>query len=230
MKAAAPCCAPGQWRESKAGEDRIDFRYVTLRYCIAFAYGLKEFQVSGPAWVGETRYDIVAKAAAGTRHNQLPAMVRQLLGARFKLQAHHEPKEFNVFVIVVGKKGLKLKESPPDPERADGASIGMSMSPEGLGRIEVKHGSMAALAGTLSRLLGRPVVDLTRLTAVYDFELEYAPEDARGMIMPDSSGQPVSREVSVFASMQKLGLSLEAQKPTLDAIIVDSAEKAPSEN
>ena len=48
VKPAAPCCAPGQWRESKALDDRIDFRYVTLRYCIAFAYRLKEFQVSGP--------------------------------------------------------------------------------------------------------------------------------------------------------------------------------------
>ena len=41
-----PVLRCGQWRESKAGEDRIDFRYVTLRYCVAFAYSLKEYQVS----------------------------------------------------------------------------------------------------------------------------------------------------------------------------------------
>jgi len=225
IKAAAPCCAPGQWRESKAAEDRIDFRYVTLRYCIAFAYGLREYQVSGPAWIGETRYDIVAKAAPGTRHNQLPDMMQQLLAERFQLQAHHETKEFSVFVLAVSKKGSRLKESPPDPDRPEGANVGMSMSPNGIGRIEVKHGTMASLANTLTRILGRPVVDLTGLTAVYDFDLEYAPEDANIVISkPDEGG------VSVFASIQNLGLTLSAQKPPLDAIVVDRAEKVPSEN
>ena len=40
-------------------------------------------------------------------------------------------------------------------EHRDGANIGMSMSFMGVGRIEVKGGNMAALANTLSRLLGR---------------------------------------------------------------------------
>src|SRR5690348_8234319 len=93
VKPAAPCCAPGQWRESKAGDDRIDFRYVTLRYCVAFAYGLKEYQVSGPAWIAEARYDIVAKGPAGTGHDQLPAMVQTLLAERFRLELHREKKE-----------------------------------------------------------------------------------------------------------------------------------------
>jgi hypothetical protein len=48
IKPAVPCCAPGQWRESKAGVDRIDFPNATLRYRIAFAYRAKEYQISGP--------------------------------------------------------------------------------------------------------------------------------------------------------------------------------------
>jgi len=234
VKPAAPCCAPGQWRESKAGEDRIDFRYVTLRYCIAFAYRIKEYQVSGPAWLGEIRYDIVAKGPAGTRHDQLPDMVRQLLAERFKLQVHHETKEFNVFVIAVGRNGPKLKESSPEAGSADGASIGMSMTPSGLGRIEVRHGNMTALANTLSRVLGRPVVDLTGLTGRYDFDLEYAREEGGGMAMavPPGGAPPSTPEfgISIFASIQQLGLKLEAQKPPLDAVVVDRAEKTSTEN
>jgi uncharacterized protein (TIGR03435 family) len=69
----------GNPRESKAGVDRIDFRYATLRYSIAFAYRLKEYPVFGPAWLGELRYDIVAKGPEGTRHDQLPEMVQALL-------------------------------------------------------------------------------------------------------------------------------------------------------
>ena len=36
-----PSAPSAPWRESKAGADRIDFPKATLRYCIAYAYGLK---------------------------------------------------------------------------------------------------------------------------------------------------------------------------------------------
>src|SRR5260370_12043769 len=84
VKPAAPCCAPGQWRESKAGVDRIDFPNATLRSSIAYAYGLKEYQISGPSWLGELRYDIVAKGPAGTLREQLPGMMQALLAQRFQ--------------------------------------------------------------------------------------------------------------------------------------------------
>ena len=108
VKAAAPCCAPGQWRESKLLDDRIDLRYVTMKYCVAAAYGLKEYQVSGPAWITETHYDILAKAAEGTRKEQIPAMLQALLAERFQLEVHREKKEFNVFALVIAKGGPKL--------------------------------------------------------------------------------------------------------------------------
>src|SRR4051794_6394672 len=114
VKPAAPCCAPGQWRESKGLDDRIDFRYGTKKYCVAAAYGLKEYQVSGPLWITEGRYDILAKAPEGTRKEQIPAMLQALLAERFKLEVHREKKEFNVFAIVVGKNGPKLTESPKE--------------------------------------------------------------------------------------------------------------------
>ncbi len=235
VKPAAPCCAPGQWRESKAGVDRIDFPNATLRYCIAFAYGLKEYQISGPSWLGELRYDIVAKGPAGTLHEQLPGMMQALLAQRFKLEAHSETKEFSVFALVVGKNGSKLKESPPEPAgESAGARFGMSMSPSGVGRLEVKNGNMTALANTLARLLGRPVVDLTALTGRYDFDLEYSSEDSNGMRMANPSGGslPSAAEpgVSIFGSIQQVGLKLDAKKLPLKAIVVDGAEKTPTGN
>src|SRR5690349_14345906 len=73
---------PREWREPKAGVDRIDFPNVTLRYCLAFAYGLKEYQVSGPSWINEQRYDVLAKAPEGTTKEQLPQMMQALLAQR----------------------------------------------------------------------------------------------------------------------------------------------------
>lgn len=214
VKPAAACCAPGQWRESQVGEDRIDLRYVTVRYCLALANRVKEFQVFGPSWINELRFDIVAKATEGTRRPQIPEMVQTLLAERFKLQVHHEVREFDVYVIAVGKKGVALQELPPDPGRAPGAAIGLSVSPAGVGRIEVKHGTIASLAGTLSRIVGRPVVDHTSLAAAYNFDLEYEPQDG----------------ASVSISIRKLGLTMEARKLPMDAIVVDRAEKVPTEN
>jgi uncharacterized protein (TIGR03435 family) len=227
--------ASGQWRESKSGVDRIDFPNVTLRYCVAFAYGLKEYQVSGPGWINELRYDVVAKGPDGTRREQLPEMMQVLLDQRFKLQFHNETKEFNVFALTVGKGGPKLKESVPEPGiEASGARFGMSMSPSGVGRLEAKSATMTALANTLSRMLGRPVVDMTALTARYDFDLEYSVEDSNAMrIAPPPGGAlPTATEpgVSVFGSIQQFGLRLDARKVPLKAIVVDQAERTPSEN
>jgi uncharacterized protein (TIGR03435 family) len=234
VKSAAPCCAPGQWRESRAGEDRIDFRYVNLKYCIAFAYGVKEFQISGPSWLGEARFDIVAKAGAGTKHGELPKLMQALLAERFRMQAHREPKEFNVVVLSVGKTGPKLQESPVVPDAPQGAAVGLSMNANGVGRMEVKRGTMTSLANSLVRVLGRPVIDKTELSGRYDFELEYSREDAGGMAVQIAGApqpQPANEfGVSVFASIQKLGLKLDVQKLTLEAIVVDQAEKSPTEN
>jgi uncharacterized protein (TIGR03435 family) len=234
VKPAAPCCAPGQWRESKAGDDRIDFRYVTLRYCIAFAWQVKEYQVTGPAWLGDLRYDLVAKGAEGTRREQLPGMMQALLGERFGVEVHHEKKDFNVFALLVGSNGPKLKESPEEPEGPEGARFGISMSATGVGRMEVRHGDMAALANTLLRLVGRPVVNLTGLAGRYDFDLEFSPEDAHGTLIPATAGgaAPAATEFgsSIFNSIQRIGLKLEAQKRPLDVIVVDRAEKTATEN
>ena len=227
--------ASSQWRESKAGVDRVDFPNVTLRYCLAFAYGLKEYQVSGPSWLGELRFDIVAKGPDGTRREQLPGMMQVLLAQRFKLQARKETKEFSVFALVVGKNGPKLKESPPESGgEAAGAKFGMSMSSSGVGRLEVKNAAMAALTNTLARILGRPVVDLTALPGRYDLDLEYSMEDGNGMRMAPPSGgtiQPAAEPgVSIFGSIQQFGLKLDARKLPLPAITVDQAEKTPTEN
>jgi uncharacterized protein (TIGR03435 family) len=229
-----PVVTPGPWRESKIGEDRVDFPGATLRSCIAFAYGLKEFQVSGPAWIGELKYDILAKAPAGTRRDQFPGMMQTLLAQRFQLQVHQETREFAVYPLEVSKSGPKLKESPAAAEGTpEGASFGMSMTSSGIGRIEARRATMTSLANTLGRLLGRPVIDLTGLTARYDLDLEYSREDGNAMRMAGmAGGSPPESEpgISLFGSIQQFGLKLDGRRIPMPAIVVDRAEKTPTEN
>ena len=225
--ASVKVAVPGPWRESKTGVDRIDFPGVTLRSCLAFAYGLKEYQISGPGWLGELKYDIVAKGPAGTRREQLPGMMQALLAQRFQLQTHTETREFSVFTLAVGKNGPNLKESILEPGAEEtGARFGMSMASAGVGRLEAKHTNMTALANTLARLVGAPVVDRTGLSGRYDLDLEYSPADATAMALPPTA----ESGVSVFESIQQFGLKLEARRLPLPAIVVDRAEKKPTEN
>jgi uncharacterized protein (TIGR03435 family) len=231
VKPAAPCCAPGQWRESKVLDDRIDFRYVTLRYCIAAAYRLKEYQVFGPPWINEVRFDILAKAADGARREQIPEMIQTLLAERFKLEVHREKREFNVFTLVVGKNGPKLKPSPAETDNQGGANFGISMT-GAVGRLEARRSDMTALANTLPRFVGRPVVNLTELPGRFDFELEFSPDDVKGMRidLPPPTTASAEFGMSIFTSIQKVGLKLEPQKLPLDSIVVDRGEKTPVEN
>jgi len=237
VKEAAACCAPGQWPSNRPGADRLTFRNVTLWYCITYAYGVKSYQLSGPDWLKTPRFDIVAKGSEGTRHEQLPEMMQTLLAERFKLQVHHESREIGGLALLAGKDGPKL--SPAATELPDGAKIGMSMSADGTMRMDVRNGSMATLATNLTGLLGRPVIDRTGLTGRYDFVIEFSRNDSAGTRGSGGYNEPPSMPpapsgaepgLSVFSTIRKLGLRLEAEKFPTDVVVVDQAERTPTGN
>ena len=95
---------------------RVDIGSMSLADLIQAAYKVKNYQVSGPDWMKEQRFDILAKMPDGASKDDVPAMLQALLAERFKLTIHREDKEHPVYALVVGKGGPKLKESPPDSE------------------------------------------------------------------------------------------------------------------
>jgi uncharacterized protein (TIGR03435 family) len=201
---------------------------------------MKSYQVTGPDWLRDARFDIVAKGPAGTTREQLPAMMQALLAERLKLQVHHETRELPGLALIVGKNGPKLKESAPGSGDAEGgAHFGMSMSPKGGERMEVTNASMPKLANTLTALLGRPVLDKTGLTGAYDFILEFTrtetagPKASGGYREPPAMPPPMPGAepgLSIYSSIQQLGLKLDPRKIPMDTIVIDHAEKTPSEN
>jgi uncharacterized protein (TIGR03435 family) len=91
---------------------RATYTFSTIRDLIVDAYGVKRSQVSGgPNWLDSERFDIVAKVPGGATKEQVKAMLKNLLAERFKLTLHSESKELPIYALVVGPKGLKLKES-----------------------------------------------------------------------------------------------------------------------
>jgi uncharacterized protein (TIGR03435 family) len=183
-------------------------------------------------------------------------MLQNLLAERFHMTVHREKREQPVYALVVGKNGPKLKKSaedalpaPPQP----GANLpprkgGMKISTNG--HLEASGVTMSGLSDMLSNILDRPVVDKTELPGNYDIVLDVAPEDLVGMkrlaatFGPPPAGKPtggkapgeagpapeVAPSASVFTAVQQLGLRLEGRKLPVEFIVVDKADKVPTEN
>ena len=98
---------------------RAEFIYLSLKDLIVYAYKVKPYQVDGPSWMGDQRFDIQAKMPDGSTRDDAPAMLQELLAERFKLAIHRSQEEHKVLALVVGKAGPKLKESPAAPEDID---------------------------------------------------------------------------------------------------------------
>ena len=102
---------------------------ITAKALIAYAYDVREFQISGgPGWIGSDEYDIVAKPDGDVRGDRVLAMARALLAERFHLSLHRESKEMPVVALVVAKGGPKLLPSTGSgyPEVEGGAGGGSS--------------------------------------------------------------------------------------------------------
>jgi uncharacterized protein (TIGR03435 family) len=103
---------------------RVDIGGMPLTTLIQQAFRVKLFQVVAPDWARESRWDILATLPDGGSQEQVPEMLGALLADRFKLVAHRENKELPVYALVVGKGGLKMKASVPDPGAAADAPAG----------------------------------------------------------------------------------------------------------
>jgi uncharacterized protein (TIGR03435 family) len=239
---------------------QLTYTYVSLKDLILSAYELKNYQVICPDFVTSDRYDVAAKIPAGGHRDQVRPMLQSLLEDRFKLKFHRDTKEFPVYGLVVGKGGLKLKESSPEaePEGAPNRNVSVSATggPNGVSvdlgkgsyfsfsnnKLEAGKIEMPRFADVLARFMDRPVVDMTGAKGSYDIKLDFTPEDYQAMLIRSAIAAGVSLppqalkllEISsgdsLGTALQLVGLKLESRKAPLPVLVVDHMEKAPTEN
>lgn len=154
IRPAAPMVLPGRGgagTDGKGGipgrcvqrltldQSRLDIRCYSLgKLMWAWAFGVPPSRLIGPGWMGDSasdwtggpRFDIMAKLPDGASRNQVPAMLQNLLAARFKLTAHREFSELSVYALVAAKGGLNLQ--PASPEPASDPSPGEPMNMNGI--------------------------------------------------------------------------------------------------
>jgi uncharacterized protein (TIGR03435 family) len=234
--------------------------WFSLKDYVAMAYRLKDYQVVGPPWIGSERFDIAAKLPSGATREQIPEMMQALLADRFRMKMHRENRDFPVYALVVGKGGLKIKESADAAGNTDTPQAGINVNVSGgregttvnLGqgayftignnRFEARKLTMTVFADSLARFVDRPIVDMTGLKGAYDFTIEFTPEDFRAMMVRGAvtAGVNLPPEAlrlleggpgdSMFGAVERLGLKLERRKTPVPVVVVDEVSRTPGEN
>ena len=201
----------------------LTMRSVSLKSAIRWAYHVMDYQVSGPDWLSAERFDIAAKTAAPATEDQLRLMLQTLLAERFKLALHRQTRELPAYVLSVGKNGPKFQESQSEGET--------DVKPDpGRMSVAVRRAPVSQLVEVLSNVLRMPVVDQTQLKGRYDITINAAKYAAE--LTPKGPGEaPIDLVALIMTGVQEeFGLKLESRKVPLDLLIIDLAEKIPTEN
>ena len=135
--------------------------------------------------------------------------------------------------LVIAKGGPKLREAKPDGTHPGAGSMQGSVLG---GEVIAQAVPVPRLAHELTLMLGHPVSDKTELKGVYDFKLQFTPDNRlqppnglapneRLPVRPADSNVP-----SLFDALQEqLGLKLESGKGPVEVIVIDHVER-PSPN
>jgi uncharacterized protein (TIGR03435 family) len=189
---------------------------ASLKTLLVIAYGLIEQRIFGPEWLDVEKYDITAKAPEGITDDQVMPLLQALLKDRFQLQSHMETREMAAYDMVVGKSGAKLMPFDPSHPSGQPRFAGGSML--------VGVGTGAQIADALARAAGRPVIDKTGLEGRFAWSVSYTPFSS------DANAAATGPPDILAAVQEQLGLRLEPKKESLQVLVVDHVERAPSEN
>jgi uncharacterized protein (TIGR03435 family) len=227
-----------EWRGGRFIRMESTHRFIArnhaLKTLIAAAYNISPRAIlGGPVWLDSDRYDIQAMAPGETRPSldEQMTMLRALLADRFQLAFHREPQEMPVFRLTIAKGGPKLKPAvaPKESSPTGPSPLIFMVSPQ-LVELPAKQASMADLASVFQRsALDRPVLDETKLAGLFDFDLEFAPDEGVfGGVLGRGPESP-TRPGLMTAIQEQLGLKLEAARGTVQTLVIDRLER-PSAN
>lgn len=171
---------------------QAEYDSMSLKDLIKLAYKVRDFQITGPGWLDDKGFDIVAKMPDGASIDDAPLMLQSLLEDRFKLAVHRASKEQQVMGLMVAKGGPKLTPASNQPAggkgklgpneisitTADGTLLILDNGRKGA-TIKSDAMTMAGLADLLTRFLGqnrltdwKVVVDQTGLQGAYQVSFD----------------------------------------------------------
>jgi uncharacterized protein (TIGR03435 family) len=196
---------------------------VPLRNLIAVAWKLHPDNVQGvDAGALSTYYDVnaITSGEKAWDFDAIRLMLRQMLAERFHVTVHRGTKQVSGYALIVAKGGPKLKPANFDAAQL-GTKAGEPVANHILpGSIQGRGANLGLIATLLSSPAHATVVDRTGITGVFNVDLHYAYEGGTDASLPD-----------LFTAVEEqLGLKLQAEKITVDTLVVDHADSEPTPN
>ncbi len=203
---------------------RFNAKATTVKFLIEWAYGILPAQHSGgPSWLGEDRYDIVAKAPGNATDDEMKMMAQELLADRFKLKFHREKRELPVLVVSLGKTPPKLTTPKEDQKRSLKIIPVKGENDKMTGyHVSGTRFSFEQLNQTFAWQLGRVLVNETGLQGDFNFDID--------LPMDDAQPNPLDATHILNALKDQLGFVIKSQKAPVDIFVIDSAEKVAAGN
>lgn len=217
---------------------RLTAQNMPLRQLIVAAYGLKPYQVQGPGWMDDERFDINAETTSPLTRPQMLKLLRPFLVRQFQLASHRITKTMNIYALVVAKGGPKMKRTA---EKSGRFRIALGQRGARLNGAA----TMSDFVGMLAMQTDRPVVDMTGLEGTYAIQLNFMPSGGGRMIRvmpggpPPGGGPPraaaataaAGQAPSLFTALpEQLGLKLDPRKGPIAILVIDHAAKTPLGN
>ena len=202
----------------------ITMRNNRLASIIAWAYDVEEYQLSGPTWMNDARFDVIAKSAGEVKEPEQRRMMQKLLADRFRLAVHRQTREMTALILTVAKTGSKLE--PGNPDDASNFTTGKM-------NLTGKNATIAQLAHFFSHEIHIPVIDQTGLTGKYNYFLDinaYVTEEIRKSEGPNGGPPPEASSIVAQAVQAQLGLKLDSRKAAVEVVVVDHLERTPTDN
>jgi len=211
-----------------------------------------------PKWATTDRFDIQGRVQGNPSKDQMRLMMQALLADRFHLAVRYETRQvpvFAVFLELPATLGPLLQEHPdrspcattpsfPSPapmapavllDTRFPATCGgvVPMTPSAPGRVRwgARNVPMELIATSMGDGEGvdRPTLDMTRLTGMYDFAIEYTPQLTPSSPAGVNSHRDLTGPTFLQALRDQLGLWLEPQMRPMDFLMISSVEE-PSPN
>jgi len=201
----------------------------------------------GPSWINSDYYTIEARAEGAPRREIMEGPILQaLLEDRLMLKLHHEIREVPVYALTLAKSGLRLQRveeescTPLDMDKVFAPLTPGEKRPNfcgagGIGRrgsngmVETRANSLENFARMLGSAMDRPVIDQTGIKGLFNFHLEFAPDEATPRFPLPPANDPAGGPSIFTAIQQQLGLKLESTRGSCEFLVVDHVER-PSAN
>ncbi len=193
--------SPATGRSLGVNDTMIRGDGASILRMLSIAYEMPESRIVAPGWAAEARYTVNALVGLDDAA-QLHTLLREELIRHLHLETHVETRPFDLFVLGT--------TAAPHLERADPHDPAIRIGERSM---QCRNTSMTMLADVLQTVLGRPIVDETRLAGAYNLEFGWEEQS------PASIGA-VLRD--------RFGLTLTPGRRDLDALVVDRMRRDPA--